>query len=324
MLLFLPAILGFATIYLLLPRPRPYPRLWGAAAGVAALLSLGLVLRGTWTAHTTPEVVESALFGLFASVALAAGTLLLSQRNPVRAALSFALVVLSTCGLFLLQAAPFLMAATIIVYAGAIIVTFLFVIMLAQQAGLSDADQRSREPFLSCLAGFVLLGAILFVLHQGFETRSQPAFEPARFDALLGRIDQARHQATAAEMATTLGDDAAFFEEFRHAVQSARGAPRGALLAARAREVEAEWKVWRTNGRTADMKEALEDLAALGTFVRASRTAEGQARLPAANTASLGVTLFTEYLLPVELGGTLLLVATIGAILITGRREALR
>ena len=41
----------------------------------------------------------------------------------------------STCGLFLLQAAPFLMAATIIIYAGAIVVTFLFVIMLAQQEG---------------------------------------------------------------------------------------------------------------------------------------------------------------------------------------------
>ena len=79
----------------------------------------------------------------------------------MRAALSFALVVLSTCGLFLLLAAPFLMAATIIIYAGAIIVTFLFVIMLAQQAGLSDADQRSREPFLACVAGFVLLGAML-------------------------------------------------------------------------------------------------------------------------------------------------------------------
>ena len=84
---------------------------------------------------------------------------MITQRNPVHAALCFALVVLSTCGLFLLQAAPFLMAATIIIYAGAIVVTFLFVIMLAQQAGLSNADQRSREPLLATLAGFVLLGS---------------------------------------------------------------------------------------------------------------------------------------------------------------------
>src|SRR5262249_14713659 len=81
---------------------------------------------------------------------------------------SFAMVILSTCGLFLLQAAPFLMAATIIIYAGAIVVTFLFVIMLAQQSGLDNADYRSREPFLSCVAGFVLLAAILCVLQRDY------------------------------------------------------------------------------------------------------------------------------------------------------------
>src|SRR6202007_2809329 len=96
---------------------------------------------------------DTVLFYAFSAVALVGGALLVTQRNPVHAALSFALVVLSTCGLFLLQAAPFLMAATIIVYAGAIIVTFLFVIMLAQQEGRSDADQRTREPFLASLAG---------------------------------------------------------------------------------------------------------------------------------------------------------------------------
>jgi hypothetical protein len=42
--------------------------------------------------------------------------------------------------------------------------------------------------------------------------------------------------------------------------------------------------------------------------------------LPAENVAYLGRTLFTDYLLAVELGGTLLLVATIGAIAIAGRR----
>ena len=50
-----------------------------------------------------------------------------------------------------------------------------------------------------------------------------------------------------------------------------------------------------------------------------------QSDLPAANVAGLGKTLFTDYLLAVELAGTLLLVATIGAIAIAGRRpEGLR
>jgi NADH-quinone oxidoreductase subunit J len=47
--------------------------------------------------------------------------------------------------------------------------------------------------------------------------------------------------------------------------------------------------------------------------------------MPAENVASLGRSLFTDYLIPVELAGTLLLVATIGAIAIAGRRaEGLR
>src|SRR5438270_923444 len=165
----LPLVLGLAAIYLLLPRakrhPLPrYPHLWGAAAAGLALLSAGGLL--IW-GRAAP--VEAVLFYAFSAIAIVGGGLLITQRNPVRAALSFALVVLSTCGLFLLQAAPFLMAATIIVYAGAIVVTFLFVIMLAQQTGWSDADHRSREPFIATVASFVLMGALLYLLQKTYD-----------------------------------------------------------------------------------------------------------------------------------------------------------
>src|SRR5262245_59762102 len=129
--LWLPLVAGAAAIYLLLPRPRAYPLAWGVLAGAAALLLGGgfLVQAGTiWP--------ENLLFHSFSATAIAAGAVLVTQRNPARAALSLALVVLAVCGLFLLLAAPFLMAATVIVYAGAIVVTFLFVLMLAQQEGL--------------------------------------------------------------------------------------------------------------------------------------------------------------------------------------------
>ena len=125
---------------------------------------LALVLTGWLVARASSFTLETFLFYVFAGTAILAGGLLVTQSNPAWAALSFALVILSTCGLFLLQAAPFLMAATIIVYAGAIIVTFLFVIMLAQQEGPSDADARSREPFLAAFTGFLLLCTLLYVL----------------------------------------------------------------------------------------------------------------------------------------------------------------
>ena len=170
--------LGAAAIYLLLPRPR-LPRAWGALLGLVGSGAGRLAHRRLGA--LTPE---SFLFYVFSAAAVGFGALLVTQRNPARAALAFALVVLSTCGLFLLLAAPFLMAATIIIYAGAIIVTFLFVLMLAQQEGPSDADARSREPLLASITGFVLLGALLYVLQlQGDGRVADPA--AAELDALL-------------------------------------------------------------------------------------------------------------------------------------------
>ena len=191
--LVLPLLAGAASIFLLLPRPRPRPWLPGAALGLLALVLAGVFLVPVGAA--TPETV---LFYAFSGLAVAAGAMLVTQRNPARAAIAFALVVLSTCGLFLLRAAPFLMAATVIIYAGAIVVTFLFVIMLAQQEGFSSADRRSREPFLATVAGFVLLGALLCVL--------QRTYKDPTLDDLLGRVDWALAADDPAEARRRLGN----------------------------------------------------------------------------------------------------------------------
>ena len=77
---------------------------------------------------------------------------MITDKNPVYSALWFALVTLAVCGLFLLNSAPFLAASTIIVYAGAIIVTFLFVIMLAQQSGpTAGYDQQPFQPAIASI-----------------------------------------------------------------------------------------------------------------------------------------------------------------------------
>ena len=88
-----------------------------------------------------------------------------SRNSPHTLRMTNAFVILSTCGLFLLLAAPFLMAATIIIYAGAIIVTFLFVLMLSHADGPSDENDRTREPLLGSLAGFAFAGLVLFALY---------------------------------------------------------------------------------------------------------------------------------------------------------------
>ena len=89
-------------------------------------------------------------------------------------ALWFAMVLLSNSGLFLLQGAEFLSAATIIIYAGAIIVTFLFVIMLAQPQGAAPYDLHSREPLLSCTAGIILCWTLLGTLNYATTHEARP------------------------------------------------------------------------------------------------------------------------------------------------------
>jgi NADH:ubiquinone oxidoreductase subunit 6 (subunit J) len=333
--LVLPAAVGLIGIYLLLPRPRSYSPWWGAILAVVALVAAGFLL-----VQAGGAVVETILFFAFSAVALVAGGLLITQQNPVRAALSFAMVVLSTCGLFLLQAAPFLMAATVIIYAGAIIVTFLFVIMLAQQAGLSDADARSREPFFTCLAGFLFLGAILLVLHTTYSTKD--------LDDLLQSTEQAVQQPSAEGMQAVLGEKRNFFERFQRLAESEPVSSESSRqLRAALNEVESEWK--DRGGDAEKLKQALAKLYHAGFRVRNHQgtvlppaqlplspysrqmtgTPNPQSKdtesLPSENVVSVGRSLFTDYLLPVELGGTLLLVATIGAIAIAARRaEGLR
>lgn len=316
-----PCALGTAGVYLLLPQVR---RSWVFLGGVLAAAALTTV--GLYLAHTETIWVETLLFYCFSGLAILGGCLLISQSNPVHAALSFALVVLSTCGLFLLQAAPFLMAATIIVYAGAIIVTFLFVIMLAQQAGLSNADRRSREPFLATLAGFIVIAAILCILQKTYDTRQLDS-------VLLPLLEQTKRAAAAAnidDLKLAIGDRRKYFEEFRELVRDET-----------VDNVEEEY----VKGEFGTLKKQMQVLYARGvrlrqlqgslepdtTKVPLSPFTQGHVRegstekLPANNVVALGRTLFTQHLLAVELAGILLLVASIGAIAIAARRsEALR
>src|SRR2546430_1609886 len=108
--LLLAPLLGLVAVYLLLPRPKRPPVLFGAGAGIASLLLAGFLI-----VRVGKFNIETFLFYVFSAIAILAGSLLVTQTRPARAALSFALVVMASCGLFLLQAAPFLMVATIIV-----------------------------------------------------------------------------------------------------------------------------------------------------------------------------------------------------------------
>lgn len=75
-------------------------------------------------------MVENALFYLFAAFTLVSGLLVIINRKPVNAAMAMILTIVGVAANFFLLNAPFLATLLIMVYAGAVIVLFLFVIML--------------------------------------------------------------------------------------------------------------------------------------------------------------------------------------------------
>ena len=161
-LLLAPLALGWLAVWWLMPSGQSRSRIGGGLAGIAALLMLQMMLL-----PPAGDLVRNVLFFVFAGTAVLSAGLMITDRNPVYAALWFALVTLAVCGLFLLNAAPFLAASTIIVYAGAIIVTFLFVIMLAQQSQTTSGyDNMPFQPGIASFGAFVLLGALLFTLQE--------------------------------------------------------------------------------------------------------------------------------------------------------------
>jgi NADH-quinone oxidoreductase subunit J len=157
-------VLSAIGIWRLMPRASSRTTISSTVIALVGLVLLVWSLQPeTWSSDS--NLTETILFSIFSIVALGSAVMMITNRNPVYAALWFSLVTLSTCGLFLLQSAPFLAAATIIVYAGAIIVTFLFVIMLAQQSGATLTDQRSRQPLAATIIAFILLGTLLSTIH---------------------------------------------------------------------------------------------------------------------------------------------------------------
>jgi NADH-quinone oxidoreductase subunit J len=97
------------------------------------------------------------VFLVLAAVVVAGAVSLILQRHPIHSALSLIVVMVALAGLYLLQGAEFVAAVQIIVYAGAIMVLFIFVIMLLN-AGEEERSNVSRMArFVGVPLGVVLL-----------------------------------------------------------------------------------------------------------------------------------------------------------------------
>ncbi len=187
---------------------------WLIQAGIVrsrSLLAGGIVVglvafvaAGWWMPAQFEAYVAYAFFALAAAGAIG----FLASREPVYAALGFTTAVLSICGILFMQSALFVAAATMIVYAGATIIIFLFVLMFAQQTELRAYDIRLNRPAMAAVIGGVLMATIAVCVTQpGVIPERRP--DPTRMLSEAGLIPAVDADAVSVESAEAVSEGAA-------------------------------------------------------------------------------------------------------------------
>ena len=109
-------------------------------------------------------MLSALFFYLFAFVLIASALMVVSAKNPVHAVLFLILAFFNAAGLFILLGAEFLAMILVVVYVGAVMVLFLFVVMMLD---VSFAELRSgalKVLPIGLLVGFIFLFELLFVV----------------------------------------------------------------------------------------------------------------------------------------------------------------
>jgi NADH-quinone oxidoreductase subunit J len=121
--------------------------------------------------------VQDVLFYVFAALTLLCAVLVIANpfsRSPVTSAMFLVLTIISMSGLFVLLHAFFLAAVQILVYAGAVMVLFLFVIMLLDL----KEEARRKVKLFSFIAGIIAVGGIVSAFFKALSTAKGGANEP--------------------------------------------------------------------------------------------------------------------------------------------------
>ena len=291
---FVAAAIGAAGLLLVLRPGRRTLRQAGAVialAGFGMLLAQGLKFAGsTETSPSTPFLMAFAAVGVIGAVRV------VTHPRPVFAAIYFVLSVLAAAATFLVLDAEFLAFALIIVYAGAILITYMFVLMLAHQSpedeigriGAEDYDRVPREPLAAVFLGFFLLAALGTVI----ERTPEMAMEEARNAAT--RL-ASRQAAALQSMPSTMLAEAKLKEPTATSLaRDASGAASG------------------TDGRMVQVRVNAE-----GGAVRAVAVDPASA---VSNVQMVGLDLVAKYPASLELAGVILLMAMFGAVVLARRQ----
>ncbi|MGE0385464.1 MAG: NADH-quinone oxidoreductase subunit J [Gammaproteobacteria bacterium] len=128
--------------------------------------------------------IEQGVFYFFSAVLLVAASAVITVRNPVHAALSLVLAFFASSGLWLLLEAEFLAIALVLVYVGAVMVLFLFVVMMLDINLAPLREGFARHAPVGALVALAMLAALALVVgprHFGLDRYAAPARQGAEY-----------------------------------------------------------------------------------------------------------------------------------------------
>ena len=114
-------------------------------------------------------IATTFFFYFLATLAIVSAIAVITRRNPVHAALSLIVTLLSLAGFYLMLYAPFVAAVQIVLYAGGIMVLFLFVIMLVNLEQNIREYQFNKQWMVGIAAALALGALLLFVYRRGHD-----------------------------------------------------------------------------------------------------------------------------------------------------------
>jgi NADH-quinone oxidoreductase subunit J len=302
------AITSIALVLLMRPGPVGV-RIAATVGGLAGFAILVVeVLKRAGGDEGSLATIFPVVFG---TIALAGAVRMVTHPRPVFAALYFILVVIATAAMFLILGAEFMAFALIIVYAGAILITYMFVLMLAQQSPVENDggawyDRVPREAGSAVLIGFVMLAT----LSEAYFSKSAQSFrddarERTEFDGALAawtRLDGMP------KLMLATSQEALAIDWKRTAAEGAPAAPPKVSEVVR----DAKGSALRTSGDEFAVEVRLED----GT----TRSVVLPPALLPDNSRQVGVDLVSKYPAGLEIAGVVLLMALFGAVVLARKQ----
>ncbi|MFD2248423.1 NADH-quinone oxidoreductase subunit J [Pontibacter ruber] len=128
-----------------------------------------------------------SLFFFLASLTLLCALMVVISKNPVHSVIFLIITFFTISGHYILLNAQFLAAVNIIVYAGAIMVLFLFVIMFLNQGKDSSAEVKTST--LSKIAGAVAGGLLFVVMIAALKDATVATYDPESFNSQIGMVE---------------------------------------------------------------------------------------------------------------------------------------